>query len=106
MAVLCLPVQSPCPGKFWFTICGPKCSHPIRLQKSLIINITGSGASVSLIFLHEDIYQGEVAFQITAFDWVCPVMPGYAQTSIDLLWWGLVISLGGISIAKNNSEKY
>ena len=44
-------------------------SHPIRLQDSLIFNISGMNQMIS-VFLHEVIYQGKLAFETITFGWV------------------------------------
>ena len=74
ITVLCFSVQTQYIGKFWFTSHRPKCSHSIGLQDSLIINISGNNASVTLILLRVDIHQEKVAYVATTFGWVCPAM--------------------------------
>ena len=40
----------PCLAKFWFSSCGPKCSHPIKLQDSLKCNISRKKWMMKFIF--------------------------------------------------------
>ena len=65
-------------------------SNQIRLQDSLIINISARNESISFDFLNKDIVQGKVAFETTILCWMCPDMPSQAQTWLDLLWVPLV----------------
>ena len=66
----------------------PKCHHPIRLQDSLIIHISGSNACEYCInFLalwHGDIHQGKVACGIINFGWACLGMSSHIQACSDL----------------------
>ena len=48
-------------------------------------NISGRNASISLIFLHKDIYEGSITFEITDFGLVCPGMPSHTQTCLNLI---------------------
>ena len=44
-----------------------KCSDPIRLQDSLIVNISGRNGCISLNFLHEYIHPVEIASETITF---------------------------------------
>ena len=57
------PVETPYLGKFFLTNYMPESFYLIRLQDSLIINITGRIAWISLIFCMEI----KVAFDTTTF---------------------------------------
>ena len=46
-------MKTACLGKIWFFSYGLKCSQPIRLQYSLIINISGRSQLISQIFYVE-----------------------------------------------------
>ena len=77
-------------------------SNQIRLQDSLIINISARNESISFDFLNKDIVQGKVAFETTILCWMCPDMPSQAQTWLDLLWVPLVGL--GVRPTSNNLE--
>ena len=71
-----------------------KCSHPITLHCSLIINISGKESVNLLDFLHRDNPQRKVTCETTSFGWVCPVVP-LIQSDCRLLW--LSIPMEGIN---------
>ena len=68
----------------------------IRLQDSLVINISGSNGSISLIFVHGDIHQEKVVCEDTTFGWVSPGISSHVKTCLDLRGDPLG-SLGGIT---------
>ena len=54
-----------CVGKIWFFSCGLKCSQPIRLQYSLITNVSGGNQSISRIFCMEIIIKEKQHLRLT-----------------------------------------
>ena len=54
-----------------------------QIAGSVIINIPGRNACISLGFLQVDIYEGKVTSE-TTFSWACSGMPSQAQTCLEL----------------------
>ena len=73
-------------GKCYLLSYMPEIFHPIRLQDSLIVSISGRKASISLIVLYGYIHQGKVTFETITFVWVCPGMASHPQSCLDWLW--------------------
>ena len=80
----------------------PICSHPIRLQNSLIINVSGSKVSVSLIFCMEIFTKKKQHVRLLPFirsAETCPAMLKHAQN-----YQGSLQEVFGAFLGKNNSE--
>ena len=75
--ILFLPVQTPYQGKFWYRTDRSKCCHPIRLQDSLITNISGKNRFMSL---HGDSYYRKVLIQTIASGWVWSGLASHTET--------------------------
>ena len=76
-------VETSCLGKMWFFFSYVlKCSQPIRLQFSLITNISGRKSVDIIDFLRGNNHQGEVGDETSAFGWVWPVVPLFQSNQI------------------------
>ena len=81
IALFSFPVRTHYTEKSWFTSHRPKYSHSIRLQDSLIINITGSNASVTFFTRRYPQRKGNIV--ATTFGCMSPAMPSHAQPCLD-----------------------
>ena len=74
-SVLYDSTKAPCLRKIQFFSYCLKCSQPIRLQYSSIMNVFGRNKSISQIFLHGNNHQGKVACETTSWfyvvSWAC-----------------------------------
>lgn len=76
-----------------------KCFHPIRLQDSLITNISGSNHFGRKEFLHGGIRQRTVASDIATFGLVWSGLPSHTQMCLALQ---VLLSVIGLGQMKNS----
>ena len=77
LAILFFAVRTPYLDKFCFTSYRPKYSHPNRLQNSLITNILGRDAWISLFFVWR--YSPRKYSIQDCYLWLCPGMFSHTQ---------------------------
>ena len=83
ITILCVPVQALYLRKLWFTSYVSKCSPPIRLQDSLIVNISGRMIWILSIFSMKIFTQWRQHLKLLLLV-RCLGIPSYAQTCMDL----------------------